>query len=109
MKRGEIWSISGAPGYGGKPRPAIIVQSDTLAGTQSIITCGLTSMTLESIPFRPLIAATTENGLRVPSAAMVEKLTAVPRSKLGHCLGELSDEDMGRVEQTMLMVLGFAG
>ena len=109
MKRGDIWSISGAPGYGGKPRPAIIVQSDTLVGTQSVITCGLTSLVFENVPFRPLIEPSASNGLRVPSAAMVEKLTAVPRSKLGHYLGELSDEDMARVEQTMLMVQGFAG
>lgn len=109
MKRGEIWSISGAPGYGSKSRPALIVQSDTLSATQSVITCGITSVDVEDVPFRASVGPTTDNGLHVPSAVMVEKLLAVPRSKLGKRIGELSSEDMTRVEQAMLLVLGFAG
>ena len=109
MKRGEIWSISGAPGYGSKPRPTLIVQSDKLSETQSVVTCGLTSLEVADVPFRPLIKPTPDNGLKVVSAVMAEKLIAVPREKLGVRIGELSDDDMTRVEQAMLMALGFAG
>jgi mRNA interferase MazF len=109
MKRGEIWSVSGAAGYGSKPRPALIVQSDKLSKTKSVITCGITSVDIDEVPFRTLIDPTTENGLHVPSAVMVEKLLAIPRDKSGKRIGELSGEDMMRVEQAMLLVLGFAG
>lgn len=109
MKRGEIWSISGAPGYGSKARPALIVQTDIMADTQSIITCGLTSLTLETIPFRPVITPGPDNGLHAPSAIMVDKLTAVPRSKLGQRIGQITPDDMAQVEQAMLLVLGFGG
>lgn len=109
MKRGEIWSVSGAPGYGSKPRPTLIVQSDKLSETGSIITCGLTSVDAEEFSFRPVFDCTQENGLRIVSAVMVEKLTAVSRGKLGQRIGAVSDDDMGRVEQAMLVVLGFAG
>lgn len=109
MKRGEIWSVSGAPGYGSKPRPTLIVQSDALSETRSIVTCGFTTLDVEDVPFRPLVQPTPNNGLLVVSAVMAEKLIAVPREKLGKRIGELSGEDMTQVEQAMLLVLGFAG
>lgn len=40
---------------------------------------------------------------------MVEKLTSVSRGKLGKRMGALSAEEMMRVEQAMLLVLGFGG
>ena len=109
MKRGEIWSVSSAAGYGSKPRPALLVQSDKLSTMQSIMTCGLTSLKIDDLPFRPLIDPTPENGLNVVSAVMAEKLIAVPRDKLGLRIGVLSDVDMTRVEQALVVVLGFAG
>ncbi len=35
MKRGEVWTVSGA-GYAGKPRPAVIVQDDRFDATASV-------------------------------------------------------------------------
>ena len=109
MKRGEIWSVSGAPGYCSKPRPALIVQSDVLDETKSLLTCGLTTQPDCEQYFRPRIGPSQENGLDRASHVMTEKLTAVPRSKLGNHIGTLSDEDMEQVELALLMVLGFAG
>jgi mRNA interferase MazF len=107
VKRGEIWTVSGAPGYGSKPRPALVVQSDRLANAHSVITCGLTSF-LHEMPFRPLIEPSADNSLDVPSTVMVEKLTAISRDKLGKRIGALSLQDMARVEQALLLVLGLA-
>jgi mRNA interferase MazF len=108
MKRGEIWSVSGAAGYGSKPRPTLVVQSDKFAGTKSVITCGLTTVVIEAL-FRPVIEPTPDNGLHVRSSVMIEKLIAVPREKAGERIGQLSAEDLARVEDAMLLVLGFAG
>lgn len=40
---------------------------------------------------------------------MVDKLTTVPRSKLGSHVGRLSDEDMVRLARAMVVFLGLAG
>lgn len=109
MKRGEIWTVAGAPGYGGKPRPAVILQSDVLAGGNSVITCGLTSQTEHGYQFRPAVQPSPLNGLDLPSRIMTEKLAAIPRNKLGKRIGSLSGAEMAQVEQALLLVLGFEG
>lgn len=109
MIRGEIWTQSGGPGYTGKPRPALIVQSDLLGATGSIITCGLTTCRNPSLRSRPRIEPQAANGLREPSEVMTDKIAAIARSKLGERLGALTEEDMARVEDALLLVLGFEG
>ncbi len=108
MKRGEIWTVSGAPGFGSKPRPALIVQSDRLAGAQTVLACGFTTQPNFAVPFRPWVKPTPQNGLDQPSNIMIEKLAAVSRTKLGERIGVLSEEDIDRVEQALAIVLGFA-
>ena len=79
MKRGEIWTQSGGPGYAGKPRPALIVQSDLLEGTDSVITCPFTSLDdEEEIPSRVRFLPTADDGLPKPSSLMADKVMAVP-------------------------------
>ena len=109
MIRGEIWTQSGGPGYTGKPRPALIVQSDLLAATGSVITCGLTTHRNPVLRTRPRIEPDADNGLRVPSEVMTDKIAAVARGKLGERLGMVSDADMARVQDALLLVLGFEG
>jgi mRNA interferase MazF len=107
MKRGEIWTVSGGPGYAEKPRPALIVQSDLLPETQSVLTCGLTSHRGATLMSRPPVKPDSGNGIREASEVMIDKMTAVHRSQLGKRIGALGPEDMTRVEQAMLLVLGF--
>ena len=80
-----------------------------LTETQSLITCGLTALPDSERYFRPGIAPGPENGLDRFSHVMTEKLTAIPRSKLGERIGALTQDDMERVEQALQLVLGFAG
>jgi len=40
---------------------------------------------------------------------MVDKLTTVPRSKLGTYVGQLDDETVVRLNRAILVFLGFAG
>ncbi len=108
MKRGEIWTVSGGPGFAGKPRPALIVQSDLTVETPSVLTCGFTTHISEDVPLRPLILPTPKNGLARPSNLMSEKITAVPRTRLGKRIGRLSIEDVARVDGALLLIMGFA-
>lgn len=110
MKRGEIWTVAGGAGYAGKPRPALIVQADWLtADVGSVLTYGITSLVRDDMFSRPAVAPSADNGLRGPSQVMTDKIMAVPRGKLGFRVGALSKADMARVEQAMLLVLGFGG
>lgn len=107
MQRGEVWTQSGGPDYTGKPRPVVIMQSDQLIDTHSIITCGLTTQRNPALYSRPHIEPTSGNGLRERSEVMTDKISTVARTKLGEHLGTLTDEDMARIQQALILVLGF--
>jgi mRNA interferase MazF len=108
MRRGEIWTVSGA-GYAGKPRPAVIVQDDAFDATASITICAFTSDETDAPLFRLVIVPNGANGLRAPSRLMVDKITTVAKSKLGERVGRLDDADLLRLNQAVLVFLGLAG
>ena len=107
MKRGEVWTVSGA-GYAGKPRPAVIVQDDRFDATASITICVFTTDETAAPLFRLVVAPSERNGLRSASRLMVDKLTTVPKTRLGQRIGRLDDEDIVRVNRAMLVFLGLA-
>lgn len=107
MMRGEIWTVSGGPGFAGKPRPALIVLSDLALDTPSVLICGFTSEASEDLLLRPLMLPSPENGLARPSNLMSEKVTSVPRSRLGMRVGILSPEDMARADSALQLIMGF--
>ncbi|MGH7588159.1 MAG: type II toxin-antitoxin system PemK/MazF family toxin [Gemmatimonadota bacterium] len=109
MKRNEIWTIAGGGDYAGKPRPAVIVQDDNFDATSSITICAFTSDPTEAPLFRIPLHPNERNGLRAPSSLMVDKLTTVPKEKLGSHIGRLDDEDVLRLNQAILVFLGLAG
>ena len=108
MKWGEIWTSAGGAAYVGKPRPVVIVQDDTFDETASITICSFTTDTTEAPLFRVPIEPTQTNGLREVSRLMVDKVTTVPKSKIGTRVGRLDDEDVLRLNQAMLVFLGLA-
>ena len=109
MKRGEIWTVSGGADYAGKPRPAVVVQDDRFDATLSITICAFTTDPTDAPLFRIAVEPTEGNGLRAVSRLMVDKITTVPRAKLGARLGRLSDEDAVRLNRAILVFLGLAG
>lgn len=108
MKRGEVWTVSGGKDYAGKPRPAVIVQDDSFDATDSITVCAFTTDPTEAPLFRLVVEPNERNGLRSPCRLMVDKITTVPKAKLGAQLGRLDDEDMLRLNQAMAVFLGMA-
>jgi mRNA interferase MazF len=108
MKRGDIWTVSGGADYAGKPRPAVLVQDDDFDATQSITICAFTTDPTEAPLFRVPIEPNDRNGLHVPSSLMVDKITTVPKAKLGSKIGRLDDEDILRLNQAILVFLGLA-
>lgn len=109
MNRGEVWTVAGGGDYTGKPRPVVILQDDRFDATESVTVCGFTTDPTEAPLFRIDIEPTALNGLDAPSRIMVDKITTVRRSRLDTHLGRLSDEEMVRLGQAVLVFLGFAG
>lgn len=109
MRRGEIWTAAAGSGYVGKPRPVVIVQDDRFDATASVTVCAFTTDPLEAPLLRLAIRPDHENGLRDPSSLMVDKVTTIPRSKLGERVGRLGDDDMVRLGRAVLVFFGLAG
>jgi mRNA interferase MazF len=109
VKRGEIWTVSGGQEYAGKPRPAVIVQDDNFDATASVTICAFTTDATEAPIFRLLVEPTEENGLRAKSRLMVDKLTTVPKVKMGSRIGRLADSDLLRLNRAVVVFLGLAG
>lgn len=108
MRRGEIWTVSGGKDYAGKPRPVVIVQDDSFDATDSITICAFTTDETDAPLFRLPVEPSERNGLRAPCRLMVDKVTTVPKSKIGSQLGRLDDEDVLRLNQAVIVFLGLA-
>jgi mRNA interferase MazF len=109
VKRGEIWTVAGGPDYSGKPRPVLILQEDSFGETASVTVCLLTSHEVDSPLFRIAIAPAPATGLREPSWAMADKITTIPRAKLGDRIGALGAADMAPISKAVMTFLGLAG
>lgn len=105
MKRGDV-IIAALTGDYGKPRPALIIQSDRVTGTESILICPFTSMLRDSVIFRFSVEPDFENGLREPSQLMVDKIAAVHRDKCNGRVGRLRPELLAQLDARLALVIG---
>ena len=109
MRRGEVWTAAAGSGYVGKPRPVVIIQDDRFDATASVTVCAFTTDPTEAPLLRLVVEPDELNGLHEHSSLMVDKITTVPRSKLGHHLGRLNDDDMVRLGRAVMVFFGLAG
>jgi mRNA interferase MazF len=108
VKRGDIWTVAGGKDYAGKPRPVVIVQDDSFDATDSITICAFTTDETEAPLFRLPVEPNHRNGLRVACRLMVDKISTVPKAKVGARIGRLGDEDILRLNKAVLVFLGLA-
>jgi mRNA interferase MazF len=108
MKRGDIVTVA-VQGDDGKPRPAVVIESDRLPPTDSVLVCLLTSTLLEETPFRRHPVETSPStGLRVASQVMVDKIFAVRRTKCGTPIGALDPAVMLAITRKLALLTGVA-
>ena len=100
--------MAGGPGYASKPRPVVIVQDDAFTVRDSIVVCLITTDATELPVFRIAVDPSATNGLNATSRLMVDKVTTVPKSRLGQCIGCLADDDLLRLNRSLLVFLGLA-
>ncbi len=104
-RRGDLVTIALQGAYG-KPRPALIIQSDLFAEHPSVTILPVTSELRGTPLFRIPIKPTESNGLRKPSEVMVDKAQTVPREKIGDIFGHMAEEDMLAINRTLAVFLG---
>jgi mRNA interferase MazF len=106
MRRGQFVTIVTAGDYG-KPRPALIVQSDLFADLPSFVVCPLTNMIRKDADlFRIDVEPSAFNGLLQASQITVDKITVVPAAKIGAVIGVADDAVMLRINRALALFLG---
>ncbi|MEO7861828.1 MAG: type II toxin-antitoxin system PemK/MazF family toxin [Nitrospirales bacterium] len=108
MKRGDLVIVS-APGNYGKPRPAVIIQSDIFNETHaSILVCLITSDQQDAPLFRIDVQPTEETGLKVASQIMIDKIVALRRERIAQHIGQINDETLIRLNRSLALFIGLA-
>ena len=107
MRRGELVTIS-LPGAYGKPRPALVIQSDLFDAHPSVTVLPVTSELRDLPLFRVQVEPSKANGLRSVSEVMVDKAHTVAREKVGSRIGQLEGKAMMAVNRALATFLGFA-
>jgi mRNA interferase MazF len=108
VRRGDVWTASGGKHYAGKPRPVLIIQNDLFDETASVTVCPMTTDTVDVPLLRIPVEPDSANGLSVPSRIMVDKVTTMPKAKLGERIGRVSDTDMVALSRSLFVFLGLA-
>ena len=107
MRRGDLVPVA-IPGDFGKPRPALVIQSDQFDGTATVTVLLLTGTCVDAPLIRVDVEPSPENGLRKRSQVMVDKVMTVRRDKLGEPFGKLGDGAMIAVTRSLALFFGFA-
>lgn len=108
MKRGDV-VLTALSGDFGKPRPAVVVQSDLFNKVHASITVlPITSEIVDSPLFRITLEPSDENGLQKVSQIMVDKIVSVKRGKIGKIIGHITDEIMLRIARALAVWIGIA-
>jgi mRNA interferase MazF len=105
MKRGDV-VICAAPRDYGKPRPAVVVQSDLFNDTHSSVAVCLITSRLEDAPlFRIPVPSGKTTGLKLESQVMVDKIITIPRSKITGRAGTLPGHVLKEVDHALRLWL----
>ena len=107
MRRGDLVTVA-LQGDLGKPRPALVIQSDLFDAHPSVTILPVTGELRNAPLFRIAVNPTEQNVLTKPSQVMVDKPQSVARNKVGSVFGRLDDETMLAVNRALAVFLGFA-
>ena len=106
MRRGDLVAVSAPRDYG-KPRPAVVIQSDWLTATDSVLVALLSAL-VEAPLYRLTIEPSRVNGLKAPSQVMIDKIVAIPRAKCGGVIGRLNESERIALNHMIAVVTGIA-
>jgi mRNA interferase MazF len=98
--------VAAGSGYGGKPRPAVVIQSDAFPENDSLTLCLFTSFVADATSARPRVNPSHRNGLNSVSWLMTDKIVTIQRDKIGPHIGRLNVAEMKRLDDAIALFLG---
>jgi len=107
MRRGDVVTVA-APGDYGKPRPALVIQSDLFDALPSVTLCLVTSTLRDAPIFRITVDPSAANGLQRVSQIQVDKILTVARERIGSVIGRLDDATLLKVNRSLAVFVGIA-
>ncbi|OGA06095.1 MAG: growth inhibitor PemK [Betaproteobacteria bacterium RIFCSPLOWO2_02_64_14] len=107
MRRGDLVTVA-APGDYGKPRPALVVQSELFDELPSVTVCLVTSTLRDAPIFRITVDPSSANGLQRVSQIQVDKIMTVARERVGEVIGRLDDATLLKVNRSLAVFVGIA-
>ncbi len=108
MRRGDLITVA-LQGEHGKPRPALVIQSDLAANLTSTVTIALMTTAALDIPLiRVPVEPSETNGLRQRFYVMIDQTISARTRRCGGAFGHLDDADMLAVNRALALFLGIA-
>ncbi|MGA7156378.1 MAG: type II toxin-antitoxin system PemK/MazF family toxin [Acidobacteriaceae bacterium] len=108
LARGDVVTVVLASEFG-KPRPAVIVQSDLFATGESVVVIPMTSdLRPHAVLFRKRIDPSAANGLQLASDLMIDKISAISRARVGKTIGRITHEEMAEMTAALALFLGYS-
>ena len=105
MTRGDLVAVALQGDYG-KPRPALVIQSDLFGEHPSVTILPVTGELRDAPLFRIRMEPSASNGLPKASEVMVDKAQSVPRERIGAVFGHVSDEELLAISRSLAVFLG---
>lgn len=105
MMRGAVVTVA-MQGDLGKPRPALVVQTDNFAELGTVTILPITSTLVDAPLIRIRVQPSSENGLLKTSQIMIDKISTTRRDKLGPVFGHVAPDTMTEVERSLAVFLG---
>ena len=106
--RGDVVTVAASGDYG-KPRPAVVVQSDVFpAEHASVIVCQMTSTLTDAPDFRVTVEPSARNGLRRTSQIMADKPVTVRRERISARIGRLDSPELLRLNRALAFCMGLS-
>ena len=107
MTRGDFVTIA-MQGDFGKPRPALVIQSDQFNEHATVTVLPVTSTLVAAPLLRVTVQPSLDNGLQKASQVMVDKAMTVKRDKVGQAFGHIEADALMEVERCLAVFLGIA-
>ena len=107
LARGSVVIVAAKGAYTGKPRPAVVVQSDLFnLAHGSVTVCPITSDCVDAPFFRIALPPGTRTGLTTTSQVMIDKVVTVPRVAVVRTLGRCDADQLVAIDDALRLWLG---
>jgi len=109
MRRGDIVTVISSGDFG-KPRPAVIIQGDSLnlAKPNSTIVALITSSLQDAPLLRLTLEPSPENGLKKLSQIQSNRIMSIRTDRIGANIGRLNGNQQVELNRLLALSIGLA-